>query len=212
MKHSRRYQEIKKKVFSNKYYAIPEAIDFLRNNNSEKLKNIKASFSLHQSKRKTVTNLKGKLILPHPIPPKGKIAVVKDDLPDEITNDLTKIKEVELLSVEEVHQRIISEKNKIKKRTQWGFKKVVVHPQNEKKFRLPEKLSPKLFGLIARKVLLTEKVLEAVSNFQQGEQEIRTDRGGNIHAVVGSSDFNHQQLEENYKTLYDKIMELKPVG
>ena len=79
-----------------------------------------------------------------------------------------------------------------------------------KKFK--EKLSPKLFGLIARRVLLTENVLEAVSNFQQGEQEIRTDKGGNIHAVVGSSDFNHQQLEENYKTLYNKIMELKPAG
>jgi len=89
---------------------------------------------------------------------------------------------------------------------------LVVHPQNEKKFRLPEKLPPKLFGLIARKVLLTENTLEAVSNFQQGEQEIRTDKGGNIHAVIGSSNFNHQQLEENYKTLYNKIIELKPVG
>lgn len=87
-----------------------------------------------------------------------------------------------------------------------------MHPQNEKEFRLPEKLPPKLFGLIARKVLLTENALEAVSNFQRGEQEIRTDKGGNIHAVVGSSNFNHQQLEENYKTLYNKIIELKPAG
>ena len=118
MTHSRRYLEIKKKVLRNKYYDILEAIEFLRNNNSEKLKNIKASFALNQSKRKNVTSLRGKVILPHPIPPKGKIAVVKDDLPAEITDDLTKIKEVELLSVEEVHQRIISEKNKIKKRTQ----------------------------------------------------------------------------------------------
>jgi len=213
MKHSRRYQEIKKNIPNNKYFNVMEAIDFLRNNNFEKLKSIKACFSLNQTKRKTITPLRSKIILPHPISPKGKIAVVKDDLPAEITDDLTKIKEVELLSVEEVHQRVIAEKNnKLKKRTQWGFEKLVIHPQNEKKFRLPEKLPPKLFGLMARKVLLTENVLEAVNNFRQGEKEFRTDRGGNIHAVIGSSNFNHQQLEENYKTLYKKIIGLKPVG
>ncbi|CAI2199712.1 18916_t:CDS:2, partial [Funneliformis geosporum] len=170
---------IKEKIPNNKYYNVLEAIEFLRNNNPEKLKNIKVCFALNQSKRKTITALRSKIILPHPISPKGKIAVVKDDLPVEMTNDLTKIKAVELLSVEEL----------------------VVHPQNEKKFRVPEKLPPKLFGLIARKVSLTENVLEAVNNFQQGEQEIKTDRGGNIHAVIGSSAFNQQQLEENYKNL-----------
>ncbi|CAG8602480.1 10344_t:CDS:2 [Diversispora eburnea] len=190
MKHSHRYQEIKEKIPNNKFYNVPEAINFLQSNNFEKLKNIKACFSLNRSKRKTTTPLKSKVILPHPIPPKGKIAVVKDDLPAGITNDLSKIKEVELLSIEEL----------------------VVHPQNEKKFRAPEKLPPKLFGLIARKVLLTENILETIDNFQRGEQEIRTDRGGNIHAVIGSSDLNHQQLEENYKALYKKITELKPVG
>src|SRR5437868_5109571 len=106
MNRSRRYQEIKNKIPSNKYYNLFEAMDFLQNNNFEKLKNIKACFSLDRSKRKTITSLKGKVILPYPIPPKGKIAVVKDELSAEITNDLSKIKEVELLSVEEVHQRI----------------------------------------------------------------------------------------------------------
>lgn len=119
MKHSRRYLEIKKKILNNKYYNVIEAIDFLQNNNPEKLKNIKVCFSLDRSKRKSISPLKSKVILPHPISPKGKIAVVKDDLPAEMTSDLTKIKEVELLSVGEVHQRIIAENaNKIKKKTQ----------------------------------------------------------------------------------------------
>jgi ribosomal protein L1 len=47
MKNSRRYQEIKKKILNNKHYNLIEALDFLRNNNPEKLKSIKASFSLH---------------------------------------------------------------------------------------------------------------------------------------------------------------------
>src|ERR1044072_460322 len=152
MKRSRRYQETKKKIPNNKFYNVPEAIDFLQNNNSEKLKNIKVCFSLNRSKQKVATNLRRKIILPHPVPPKGKIAVIKDDLPAKITDELAKIKEMELLSVEEAHQKIMTEaRNKIRKRSQWGFEKLVIHPQNEKKFKAPEKLSPKLFGLIARK-------------------------------------------------------------
>ena len=213
MKRSRRYQETKEKISDNKYYNVSEAIDFLRNNNSEKSKNIKVSFSLNHSKWKTVAPLKSKIILPYPIPSKGKIAVVKDDLSAKMTNNLTKIKEVELLSVEEAHQRIIAENtNKIKKKTQWGFKKLVLPPQSEKKFKLPEKLLPKLFGLIARKVLLTESILEAVGNFQHGEQEIKADKGGNIHAVIGKSDYSLEQLEQNYQTVYNRIKELRPIG
>ena len=82
---------------------------------------------------------------------------------------------------------------------------------SEKKFRAPGKLSPKLFGFIARKVLLTEKVLEAVENFQRGELEIRTDKGGNIHAVIGKSDFPLSHLTENYQSLYNNVVSLRPV-
>jgi len=81
----------------------------------------------------------------------------------------------------------------------------VVHPQSEKKFKLPEKLSPKLFGLIARKVSVNENVEEEVKKFQQGEREIKTDRNGNIQTVIGKSDFSLEQLAENYQVIYQKI-------
>jgi large subunit ribosomal protein L1 len=139
------------------------------------------------------------------------VAVIKDDLPDNVISDLVKNKAVELLSVEEVHQRIMTEdKKKIRKRTQWGFDRVVVHPQNEKKFKSSEKLPPKLFNLIARKVLLNENVEGEVEKFQKGEREIKTDRGGNIQTVIGKSDFSLEQLTENYQALYQKINSLKP--
>ena len=37
---------------------------------------------------------------------------------------------------------------------------------------------------------------EEVAKFQKGEREIKTDRGGNIHAVIGKSDFSLEQLTE----------------
>jgi len=76
MKHSRRYREIKEKIPNNKLYNLAEAIEFLKNNNPEKLKNIKASFSLHWVNQKMV--LKTKLTLPHTIEKERKVAVIKE--------------------------------------------------------------------------------------------------------------------------------------
>src|SRR3954466_11248300 len=101
MKHSRRYRKIKEQIPSGKIYSISEGIKFLQDHHEEKSKNIEVSFSLNWTKQKNKNISKSKIIFPNPLPLKEKIAVVKDDLPAEMTNELTKIKEVELLSVEE---------------------------------------------------------------------------------------------------------------
>src|SRR4051812_16091219 len=107
MRHSRRYQKVKAKISSNKHYSLPESLDFLQNNNPEKLKNIKASFTLNLSRQKTATPLKGKIVLPYPVLQERKIAVIQENLPASIMNALQKNKQVELLTIQEIHQRII---------------------------------------------------------------------------------------------------------
>jgi large subunit ribosomal protein L1 len=59
---------------------------------------------------------------------------------------------------------------------------------------------------------LTENILEEVEKFKQGEAEIKSDENGNIQVVVGSSEFHPEQLTENYKIIYNKIVKLKPIG
>jgi ribosomal protein L1 len=115
MKHSRRYREIKEKISHNKHYNSSEAIDFLQNNNPEKLKNIKVSFSLYRINQKTV--LKTKLKLPYPVKKEEKIAIIKEELPEDILKTCQENKEVELLTVEELTQKTI-EKGKVKKKSQ----------------------------------------------------------------------------------------------
>ena len=63
---------------------------------------------------------------------------------------------------------------------------------------------------MAKKIVLTENLLEAVDNFRQREQEIRTDKGGNIHALIGKSDYSIEQLEKNYQTVYNEVNKLRP--
>jgi|SRR6185312_3341040 len=108
MNNSRRYREVKEKIANNKHYNLSEAVNFLRDNNPEKLKNIKASFSLHWVNQKVV--LKTKLTLPHSIKKESKVAVIKEGLPENIQEDCQKIKEVELLTVSEVRQKVGNKK------------------------------------------------------------------------------------------------------
>lgn len=205
MKNSRRYQEIKNKIPNNKHYNLIEALDFLRNNNPEKLKSIKASFSLHWANQKNL--LKTKLTLPNLVKKEKKIAIIKEELPENILNECQGIKEVELLNLSEVRQRVT------KKRAQWGFDKLLVHSASEEIIKpLQKLLGPKGMYPSKKNGSVTENILEEIKKLQQGEIEIKTDKGGNIQLVIGSSEFSSEQLKENYKIAYNKITELKTIG
>jgi len=59
--------------------------------------------------------------------------------------------------------------------------------------------------------LVDDKDLAAnVEEFQKGKTEIRSDKNGNIHALLGKVSFSLEQLEKNYQTLYKTIISLKP--
>ncbi|CFW93457.1 putative 50S ribosomal protein L1 [endosymbiont DhMRE of Dentiscutata heterogama] len=205
MKHSRRYREIKEKIV-NKHYDLPEAIEFLRTNNPEKLKNIKVSFSLHWVKQKNV--FKTRLVLPYVVKQKRKIAVIKEGLPEDILAECQRNSEVNLLTVAEVRQQVEKQK-----KSRWNFNKILIHSAGEEAIKpLQKLLGPKGLYPTKKNGSLTENILGEVTKFQQGETELKTDSGGNIQAVIGSSNFSSEQLAENYKVVYSKITELKPAG
>jgi len=54
--------------------------------------------------------LKTKLVLPHSIQKERKAAVIKEGLPENIQENCQKIKEVELLTVSEVRQKVGNKK------------------------------------------------------------------------------------------------------
>jgi large subunit ribosomal protein L1 len=57
---------------------------------------------------------------------------------------------------------------------------------------------------------VTNDIAKAVSDIKGGKIEYKTDRTGNVHAIIGKKSFSEQQLLENYLTVVDEILRAKP--
>src|SRR6184192_2339495 len=59
---------------------------------------------------------------------------------------------------------------------------------------------------------VTMDVAKAVKEAKAGKLEYRTDRGANVHVVIGKKSFDHRALVENYATVLDEIVRAKPAA
>ena len=196
-KHSKRYQEISQKIEPNKKYSIDEALKFFQENSQEKSKNIELAVSLHWNDKKSP--LRSQLILPHPIKNQGKIIVIGEELPSALQNE----EGVELVSIERVYQLINKEKKM----------KVLAHTSYQDKIKpLAKILGPKGLFPNSKNGTLTDDLEKAVREIQAGRSEIKTDKQGNIHLLLGKTMFSLEQLKKNYEVVYKNILTLKPTG
>lgn len=87
--------------------------------------------------------------------------------------------------------------------------------------------TPDMMGLVGRlgKVLgprglmpnpkvgtVTMDVTRAVKESKAGKIEYRTDKAGNVQAPIGKASFTEEQLLQNYMTLADTLVKVKPAG
>ena len=87
--------------------------------------------------------------------------------------------------------------------------------------------TPDMMGLVGRlgKILgprglmpnpkvgtVTMDVTRAVKESKAGKIEYRTDKSGNVQAPIGKASFTAEQLLQNYMTLADTLVKVKPAG
>ena len=87
--------------------------------------------------------------------------------------------------------------------------------------------TPDMMGLVGRlgKILgprglmpnpkvgtITMDVTRAVKESKAGKIEYRTDKSGNVQAPIGKASFTEEQLLQNYMTLADTLVKVKPAG
>jgi large subunit ribosomal protein L1 len=76
--------------------------------------------------------------------------------------------------------------------------------------KLGKVLGPKGLMPSPKNGSVTPKVAEAVSEFAAGKVEYRTDKGGNIHAIIGKMSFAEGDLVENYQHFVATIEKARP--
>jgi len=57
---------------------------------------------------------------------------------------------------------------------------------------------------------VTNDISKAVQDIKGGKIEYKTDRTGNVHAIIGKKSFSERQLLENYLVVVDEILRAKP--
>lgn len=76
--------------------------------------------------------------------------------------------------------------------------------------KLGKVLGPKGLMPSPKNGSVTPKVAEAVGEFAAGKVEYRTDKGGNIHAIIGKMSFAESDLVENYNHFVATIEKARP--
>ncbi|WP_243367485.1 50S ribosomal protein L1 [Fundidesulfovibrio soli] len=59
---------------------------------------------------------------------------------------------------------------------------------------------------------VTMNVAEAVRELKAGRVDFKVDKGGVLHAPLGKKSFGTEKIVENFKTLIDTVIRLKPSG
>ena len=57
---------------------------------------------------------------------------------------------------------------------------------------------------------VTMDIAKAVQDIKGGKVEYRTDRTGNVHAIIGKKSFTERQLLENYLAVVEEILRVRP--
>jgi len=76
--------------------------------------------------------------------------------------------------------------------------------------RLGKTLGPRGLMPNPKSGTVTMNVAQAVNEIKAGRIEYRSDRNGNVHAVLGKASFGVDQLVENYAALLEEIIRQRP--
>lgn len=78
--------------------------------------------------------------------------------------------------------------------------------------RLGKVLGPR--GLMPNPKLgtVTPDVAKAITELKGGKVEYRADRYGIAHVIIGKASFTAEQLAQNYGTVYDEVVRMKPAS
>ena len=196
----KKYQEVAKLVDTSKKYSLVEAVELAKQTSTTKFDaTVELVFRLNLDSRKAEQNLRGAIVLPHGTGKTRKVLVLTKG---------PKAKEAQEAGADYVGDAEYLDKIK----GGWfEFDIIVATPDMMGELgKLGKLLGPKGLMPNAKTGTVTVDVEKAVSEVKAGRVEYRTDSFGNVHGIIGNTDFTEEKLVENMDAFMATLLKVKP--
>ena len=200
-KHSKAYRAAVEKI-GDATYAPIEAFKLINEIATTKFdQTVEAHFRLGIDTRQADQQLRGTVSLPNGSGKTVRVAVFAEGAAADAAREAG----ADIVGTEELTAQIQA--------GEFNFDAAVATPdQMGKVGRLGKILGPR--GLMPNPKLgtVTPNVAQAIKELKGGRVEYRADRYGIAHVVIGKASFTAEQLAENYGTVYDEVLRMKPAA
>jgi large subunit ribosomal protein L1 len=198
--HGKRYRDARASFEREELYSPVEAVRLLKAMGATKFdETVELHFRLGLNVRHADEQLRGTLMLPHGSGREVRIAVFAEG---------DKAREAEQAGADVVGSADLA------KRIEEGFTEfdvaIATPDQMGNVGKLGRILGPRGLMPNPKTGTVTMDVGKAVSEAKAGKLEYRTDRGANVHVVIGKKSFDERALVENYAAVLDEIVRAKP--
>ncbi|WP_203364260.1 50S ribosomal protein L1 [Bacillus sp. REN10] len=201
-KKGKKFQEAAKLVDRSTAYAIEEAVELVKKTNFAKFDaTVEVAFRLGVDPKKADQQIRGAVVLPNGTGKTQKVLVFAKG---------EKAKEAEAAGADYVGDADYI--NKIQQGW-FEFDVIVATPDMMGEVgKLGRVLGPKGLMPNPKTGTVTFDVTKAVAEIKAGKVEYRVDKAGNIHVPIGKVSFENEKLVENFNTIFDTMMKVKPAA
>ncbi|HQO99528.1 MAG TPA: 50S ribosomal protein L1 [Caldisericia bacterium] len=196
----KRYDALLSKVEKGKNYEIDEALNLIKELANAKFdESVEVHIKLNIDPKKTDQTIRTSVLLPNGIGKTKKVlAFVKGEKVQEAQDA-----GADYIGDQETVEKILKG---------WmDFDSVIATPDMMPVIsKLGKVLGPRGLMPNAKTGTVTMDVERAIKEIKMGKIEIKTDKLGNIHSLIGKVSFGEDKLKENFLALIDAIMKAKP--
>jgi large subunit ribosomal protein L1 len=201
-KKGKKYLEAVKLIDRSKAYSVEEAIELVKKTNFAKFDaTVEVAFRLGVDPKKADQQIRGAVVLPNGTGKTQRVLVFAKG---------EKAKEAEAAGADYVGDADYI--NKIQQGW-FEFDVIVATPDMMGEVgKLGRILGPKGLMPNPKTGTVTFDVAKAVKEIKAGKVEYRVDKAGNIHVPIGKISFDNEKLVDNFTTIYETILKVKPAA
>ena len=196
----KKYVEAASKIEKGKAYTKEEAAKLVKETSVSKF--VEIAVRLNLDTKKADQQLRGAIVLPNGTGKDKKVLVVARG---------DNAKKAEAAGADFVGDVDILEK--IEKENWFGFDVMIATPDMMPLLgKLGRVLGPRGLMPNPKTGTVTVDVEKAVNEVKAGRVEYRTDTFGNVHGIIGNTDFDAEKLVENMDAFVANLLKLKPAS